>query len=204
MNKEHWNNIYSSKAVDAVSWYQTVPVISLDLISALNLEKASPIIDIGGGASNLVDHLIQARFSNLSVLDISENALALSQKRLGDAAKSVHWMASDISQAHFEQHQFKCWHDRAVFHFLTQAEDRQAYIRQLTHALDPNGFAIIATFALNGPEKCSGLEIVRYSSETLSETLGAGFELIKTISENHQTPAGNQQAFVYCLFKKKS
>jgi len=204
MNKDHWNNIYASKATDAVSWYQNVPAVSLDIINGLPLEKSSPIIDIGGGASNLVDHLVKSRFSDITVLDIAENALAVSKKRLGDAANSVHWIASDITQAHFKPEQFKLWHDRAVFHFLTKAEDRQAYIEQLNQALDADGVALIATFALDGPEKCSGLEIVRYSPELLSKTLGDKFELIKSNKENHQTPAGNQQAFVYCLFKKRN
>lgn len=204
MNKDHWNNIYATKAVDAVSWYQNVPAVSLDIIKSLSLEKSSPIIDIGGGASNLVDHLVKLGFNNLTVLDIAENALSLSKKRLEDAANSVHWIASDITQAHFKSNQFKLWHDRAVFHFLTRAEDRKAYIEHLNHALDADGFALIATFALDGPEKCSGLEIVRYSPKSLSETLGSDFELVRSISENHQTPAGNQQAFVYCLLKKRN
>ena len=202
MNKEYWNNIYSTKAADTVSWYQQVPAISLELIESLNLTNSSPIIDIGGGASNLVDHLIQTEFSAISVLDISEKALRLSQKRLGNKANNVHWIASDVTQANFQPKQFKLWHDRAVFHFLTKAENRKTYVRQLKHTLDPEGFALIATFALNGPEKCSGLEIVKYSPESLRKELGADFELIKSITENHETPAGNQQAFVYCLFKK--
>ena len=204
MNKDHWNNIYATKATDAVSWYQNVPALSLDIIKSLPLEKSSPIIDIGGGASNLVDHLVKLGFSNLSVLDISESALSLSQKRLGDAGNSVHWIASDITQVHFKPKRFKLWHDRAVFHFLTKAEDRQAYIEHLNQALDTDGYALIATFSLDGPGKCSGLEIVRYSPKSLSETLGSSFELVKSISENHQTPGGNQQAFVYCLFKKRN
>ena len=204
MNKDHWNNIYASKATDAVSWYQNVPAVSLDIINSLPLEKSSPIIDIGGGASNLVDHLVKLGFSNLSLLDISESALSLSQKRLGDAGNSVHWIASDITQVHFKPKRFKLWHDRAVFHFLTKAEDRQAYIDRLQHSLQAEGFALIATFALDGPEKCSGLKIVRYSPESLSKALGDKFELVKSMKENHQTPAGNQQAFVYCLFKKRN
>ena len=199
--KAHWQDIYKNKSCEDVSWYQQEPLLSLDLIHSTQITHNDAIIDVGGGASVLVDHLYDEGFSNLSVLDISANALSCAKERLGDAAKDIAWLESDVTQFKAPQ-SYSLWHDRAVFHFLTDADDRLSYVETMSNALKPGAHAIIATFSLDGPEKCSGLNIVRYSPETMSAALGENFQLVETSTEEHKTPAGSSQSFVYCRFKR--
>jgi 2-polyprenyl-3-methyl-5-hydroxy-6-metoxy-1,4-benzoquinol methylase len=205
--KVHWENVYQTKSPMQVSWYQPKPTLSLELINRTNISKDQPIIDVGGGASVLVDYLYQEGFTNLAVLDIAGEAIALSQKRLGNLATNIKtnikWYISDVKQFQPE-YQFSLWHDRAVFHFLTEPNDRQIYRQVLEQALKPNGHVIIATFALDGPVKCSGLDVIQYDAEKLVMELGDNFQLIETTSEIHITPAEKEQKFIYCHFQKNA
>lgn len=197
--KNHWQTIYEQKQSSEVSWFQTNPVVSMQLIANCGLGNSDPIIDVGGGASVLIDHLLEQGYTQLSVLDISAAALATSQKRLGDKANTVAWIESDIT-SYRPDSQFALWHDRAVFHFLTDATDRHSYVTALKHALPVNGHLIIASFAIGGPEKCSGLPIVQYNASKLVAELGPGFKLIEERTEKHITPAQREQAFAYFHF----
>jgi len=197
--KNHWEGIYSDKKAAEVSWYQQYPQQSLALIKATGITPQASIIDIGGGASTLVDSLLEAGYENLSVLDISHAAIEQARARLGQQAARVKWLEQDITKFVSED-AFDVWHDRAVFHFLTDADDRASYVRAMFGALNPGGHAIVATFDLDGPEKCSGLDIVRYSPETMSEVFGDDFKLVETQTEKHTTPGGASQSFVYCRF----
>ena len=199
--KKHWQHIYNEKTPLDVSWYQEEPALSLELIHRTGVLKEEPIIDVGGGASVLVDYLCKEGFTNLAVLDISGNALFSAKKRLGDLAGRIAWYEADITEF-IPPHQFSLWHDRAVFHFLTDKPDREKYVEVLNLALRPGGHLIIAAFAIGGPEKCSGLEIVQYDSTKLREELGEGFELVEERNEVHITPANKKQEFVYFRFKK--
>lgn len=200
-SKEHWESIYTTKQATEVSWYKTHLDPSLKVISKLNLTPKSPIIDIGAGASTLVDDLINRKFEDVSVLDISGKALNIAKKRLGRKADKVTWLEADITDVNLPKNHYELWHDRAVFHFLTDAIDRRKYSEVLKSSLKIGGHLIIATFNLNGPSKCSGLDIVRYSPESLLKELGVGFELIESFDEAHQTPFKTIQNFVYCRFK---
>jgi len=197
--KDHWEHIYSEKQSTEVSWYQQHPQRSLELIKATGIDASASIIDIGGGASTLADFILDAGYENLSVLDISHAAIAQAKSRLGNRADKVTWYEHDITKFTPDE-PFDVWHDRAVFHFLTDADDRTSYVRTLSNALKPGAHAIIATFNLDGPEKCSGLDIVRYSPETMSAVLGDAFQLVETSTEEHVTPGGSSQSFVYCRF----
>jgi len=199
--KKHWDSVYQDKSSSDVSWYQEEPLLSLELIRGAQLSRDEPIIDVGGGASVLVDYLCKEGFTNLAVLDISKKALSCAKHRLGDLAQDIEWYESDITQ--FEApHPFSLWHDRAVFHFLTDASDRKAYIKALKQALRPGGCLIIAAFAIGGPEKCSGLDIVQYDSEKIAEELGEEFNLIEMRNELHITPANHEQKFMYFSFTR--
>lgn len=193
---EHWHKIYTEKDPTTVSWYQIQPTISLDLIAACGLGVEDPIIDIGGGASVLVDHLLQHGFRKIAVLDIADAALAHARKRLGQDAQHVQWIATDITTYRPET-RFALWHDRAVFHFLTDPDDRQAYVRALTQGLRPGGHLILAAFAIGGPDRCSGLPVEQYDARKLLDTLGSGFALLEERREQHLTPAQRTQAFAY-------
>ncbi len=197
--KAHWENIYSGKKAVEVSWYQQYPKQSMALIKATGVDSSAPIIDIGGGASTLVDALLEAGYKKLSVLDISRAAIEQAKARLGQQANMVEWLEQDITRF-VAKEKFDVWHDRAVFHFLTDEDDRASYVKAMRGTLNPGGHAIVATFDLDGPEKCSGLDIVRYSPETLSDVFGAGFKLVETQTEKHATPGGASQSFVYCKF----
>ena len=199
--KKHWINVYQERSSLSVSWYQNEPKLSLELIRSTQVASNEAIIDVGGGASFLVDHLIKEYFTNLAVLDISENAIAISKKRLGDSAKNIEWFESDITQFDAPK-KFTIWHDRALFHFLTDASDRENYIKVLNNALRLKGHLIISTFAIGGPEKCSGLEVVQYNSEKLIAELGDNFELIQERKEEHITPAKKTQNFNFFHFVK--
>jgi len=199
--KKHWGDVYQEKSPSVVSWYQKEPKLSLELIRCTEVASNEAIIDVGGGASVLVDHLFKECFTNLAVLDISENAIASAKKRLGDSAKSIEWFVSDITQFDAPQ-KFSLWHDRALFHFLTNPSDRKSYVKALKNALRPEGHLIIATFAIGGPEKCSGLEIVQYDSEKMIAELGDNFELVEERNEVHITPANKEQKFIFFRFLK--
>jgi hypothetical protein len=199
--QQHWKQIYESKPYDQVSWYQAVPRISMSLIHSSGVSPTSRIIDVGGGASTLVDCLLKADYRSIAVLDLAAGALEQSKQRLGPAAAQVDWIAADILSWQLAT-RFHLWHDRAVFHFLTQPEDRQAYLATLRAALLPGATVILATFALEGPERCSGLPVRRYSPQTLAAELGSEFTLVEAETEDHPTPSGAEQRFVYCRFKR--
>lgn len=196
--KTHWEAVYTTKSAQAVSWYQEHAHQSLALIQGLALPSDAPMIDIGGGASTLVDDLWSAGYRNLTVLDLSAEALHIARQRLGPAAEQIQWIAADATAAALPEGQYALWHDRAVFHFLTEAADRAAYVAQAMRALRPGGHLIVATFADDGPMQCSGLPVRRYSAEQLHAEFGPGFRLVSHAREDHRTPGGNVQHFVYC------
>ena len=197
--KKHWGDVYQEKSPSELSWYQKEPKLSLELIRCTNVASNDAIIDVGGGASVLVDYLSKESFTNLTVLDISENAIAMAKKRLGDTAKSIEWIVSDITQFDTSQ-KFSLWHDRALFHFLTEPSDREIYVNALIKTIKTEGHLIIATFAIGGPEKCSGLEIVQYDSEKMIAELGDNFSLVEERKEIHITPANKEQEFIFFHF----
>lgn len=201
--KEHWEAIYKEKSPLAVSWYQNEPAISLSLIRSLPLERDENIIDVGGGVSTLVDHLLKEDFKNITVLDLSSNALSLARQRMGDKAALINWKVEDVT-SHVAEHAYSLWHDRAVFHFLTEKKDREKYKRVLKESVRDGGYVIIAAFTIGGPTKCSGLDIVQYDAEKIQNELGPGFKLIEKRSETHITPAGKEQSFEYYLFNKNA
>lgn len=200
--QEHWNRVYGTKAETEVSWFQRRPEKSLKLIEAAAPDRSAPIIDVGGGASRLADELLHVGYADVSVLDISEAALARSKARLGAEAASVSWIVADITQWQ-PARTWGVWHDRAVFHFLTDSARQTAYIEALKKATAPGSVCIISTFALDGPERCSGLPVERYSAATLASRLGAGFELVAEEAERHVTPGGAFQSFLYSVFKRR-
>jgi trans-aconitate methyltransferase len=199
--KTHWEKIYSNRSPQQVSWYQEEPTLSLQLIRNIQPALDAAIIDVGGGASTLVDKLCGGGYTNIGVLDVSANALAHAKDRLADKACDVEWYEQDVTRFR-PPHRFSLWHDRAVFHFLTTRSDREKYVSVLKQALMPGGHLIIMAFAIDGPTKCSGLDIVQYDANKLLAELGPGFELIKTGHEFHVTPAGGGQKFAYFHFKR--
>lgn len=200
--KNHWETVYATKPTTELSWYQKQAALSLRLIQNAAQTRADPIIDVGSGASTLIDGLIDQGYNNLSALDISGSAQAAAQARLGPRAQALTWIQANVLQATLPPSHYAIWHDRAVFHFLTTPEERKAYVQQIHSALKPGGTAIIATFAENGPTKCSGLPVIRYSAEQLHAELGPLFALIQQEREEHPTPGGNTQKFIYCVFQK--
>ncbi|MFM0377833.1 class I SAM-dependent methyltransferase [Paraburkholderia strydomiana] len=201
-SREHWEEVYRSKAPDAVSWYRAHLETSLQLISESAPDRSAAIIDVGGGESTLVDDLLQHGYRNLTVLDMSAVALDATKRRLGAKAEQIIWVASDMLMVDLPAHHYDVWHDRAVFHFLSEASERAAYIRLLTKALKPRGHVVIGTFGPAGPNRCSGLDVRRYDAQQLSSEFGAGFELVTSTIEDHHTPAGSAQQFLYCCFRK--
>ena len=199
--KKHWGDVYQDKTPSELSWYQKEPKLSLELIRSTNAASNDAIIDIGAGTSVLVDYLKKENYTNLTVLDISENAIAIAKKRLGKSAKSINWIVSDITKFDVFQ-KFSLWHDRALFHFLTDPSDRGIYVKALINAVRPEGHLIIATFAIGGPKKCSGLEIVQYDSEKMIAELGDNFKLVEERKEVHITPANKEQKFNFFLFRR--
>ncbi len=197
--QEHWNQVYQTHAPTDVSWCQTRPAVSLQLIAATCIAKDQGIIDVGGGASVLVDHLLAAKFTKLAVLDISAAALENTRKRLGMRADLVEWHEADVTTFK-PSHPFGLWHDRAVFHFLTDPADKQKYVQTLKQTLTPDGHVIIATFAVDGPLKCSGLEVARYDAPSICAELGGGFQLVEQVNETHITPWNTEQKFSYFRF----
>lgn len=201
--KEHWENVFNTKKFNEVSWYQANPKMSTDLILSTHPDKNSNIIDVGGGDSNLVDKLLELGFKNIFILDISSKALEKSQQRLGEKAKKIKWINSDIREFKTE-YKFDIWHDRALFHFLTSEEDIDKYVKIVNKLVKPNGYLIIATFSLKGPEKCSGLEIKRYSESSIKKIFSEEFENIKSLEEIHHTPFQTSQNFIFNVFRKKA
>ena len=197
-DKQHWEQVYRTKSTDAVSWYQAHAEQSLSLIHATGAGRQAAIIDVGGGASVLVDDLLAEGYADLAVLDLSGAALAAAQCRLGERANKVRWIEGDVTQAALPHHHYDIWHDRAVFHFLTDAADRKAYVQQVFQAVKPGGHVIVATFAEDGPEQCSGLPVMRYTADQLHDQFGEAFRLERHSKEAHHTPAGKVQQFVYC------
>lgn len=198
--KKHWETVYTTKQPEEVSWTQEVPQISLDFIHAFHLPKTAKIIDIGGGDSRLVDFLLEEGYENITVLDISETALAKAKARLGDKSKKVNWIVSDITEFK-PQTTFDVWHDRATFHFLTTKEQISKYLAIAKKAV--NGYLTIGTFTTEGPKKCSGLDIKQYNEEELQKQLSKGFTKIRCINEDHITPFKTIQHFLFCSFKRQ-
>jgi SAM-dependent methyltransferase len=197
--RDHWERVYQTKGSSGVSWYQPEATMSLDLIRRVTPDIDASIIDVGGGASTLVDGLLDAGYRRVTVLDWAASALEAAQQRLGERASLVTWIESDVLTAPLPPHAYDVWHDRAVFHFLTDAHDRARYVAKLRDAIAPGGYVIVASFAPEGPTRCSGLEVVRYSPETMRAEFGKGFQLLDSVREEHHTPSGVTQAFVYCL-----
>lgn len=197
--KIHWESVYGQKEPDAVSWYAPHLERSLAYLRKTGVPSSGSIIDVGGGESTLVDDLVDAGYSNVTILDISERALDVARARLGDRQAKVTWMAADVLQHRFPKETYDLWHDRAVFHFMTSVEQRRQYVRQVVQALKPGGFAIVGTFGPQGPEECSGLPVARYSAEELHDEFGGRFQLVEHSVDLHTTPWGTPQQFVYCF-----
>ncbi len=201
-NAKHWNEVYTTKPADRVGWYKPHLDTSLDWMRALALDPGAPIIDVGGGASTLVDDLLQAGHRDVTVLDISGRALGLAQARLESRAERVTWLQADITSAKLPAGKYRLWHDRAVFHFLLEPEERQKYREALLRALRPDGFVIIGAFSPDAPPQCSGLPVQRYGDEALSGFFGPEFEPVRHRYEPHFTPSGLEQSYVYCLYRR--
>ncbi len=200
--RDHWENVYTGKGENQVSWFQETPALSLELIELAGAVQNSGIIDIGGGASRLADGLVAKGYEDVTVLDLSAAALAAARSRMGDKAGRVTWIAADVTTWE-PSRSYDIWHDRAAFHFLTLPQDQAAYVARLRRALRPGGHAIIGTFALDGPERCSGLLVSRYDAGSLAATLGPGFELTDTRRHEHVTPWGATQKFQFSTFRRR-
>lgn len=201
--QQHWNNIYQTKALHEVSWYQPKPETSLQLIQESNLPLTANIIDVGGGDSYLVDYLLQAGYRNITVLDISEKAILRAKTRLGSQATLVNWIVTDIVDFKPEQ-QYDCWHDRAAFHFLTTSAAIDAYTKIVQEAVTPNGLLIVATFSEQGPTKCSGITIQQYSAASLTQKFQTSFTQRRCFTVAHQTPFNTTQDFLFCSFQRSA
>lgn len=199
--KKHWENIYQTKELKDVSWYQPTPTTSLDFLKQFNIPTTAKIIDIGGGDSFLVDHLLDLGYTDLTVLDISAASLNRAKQRLGDRSTKVKWIVADAATFKpTEQYDF--WHDRAAFHFLTQEQEITNYINTIQKSIKPTGVLVIGTFSEQGPKKCSGIEIKQYSETTMTDQLKKFFEKVECITVDHQTPFNTIQNFIFCSFKK--
>ena len=201
-HKDHWETVYSTKAETGVSWYQDEPRLSLELIGAVAPPEGGRIIDVGGGASVLVDRLLGFPFGEIAVLDISEVALGKARARLGERAERVRWVVADVTEGP-ELGTFDVWHDRAVFHFLTDPDDRRSYVGLAWKTVAEGGHLVIATFADNGPKRCSDLDVCRYDARSLASELGEGFSLMREARETHSTPWGSSQPFFYGVFRRQ-
>jgi len=199
--RQHWESVYRSRAADQVGWFQPLAASSLRLIEESAGGDAC-IIDVGGGASVLVDGLLEAGYRNLTVLDLAESALAASRARLGTRAQSVRWVAGDITRIDLSTAHYDVWHDRAVFHFLTDPADRARYVAQVLKSVKPGGHVIVATFGPGGPLQCAGLDVVRYAPDALHAEFGAPFRLLRHETEIHHTPTGQEQEYVYCYCRR--
>lgn len=199
--RHHWDQVYQTKSPDQVSWFQAEARLSLQLIEEAVPDRAASIIDVGAGASTLIDGLMASGYSHLTVLDISSVALEVAQRRVGAAGTNVTWQVDDVLTAAFKPAAYDLWHDRAVFHFLTDVTDRERYVAQVRRAVRSGGLVLIATFADDGPTKCSGLDVARYSPSELHAAFGDGFRLLTSRREEHHTPWDAVQAFTWCLFR---
>ena len=199
--KKHWENIYQTKDLKDVSWYQPTPATSLDFLKQFNIPTTAKIIDIGGGDSFLIDHLLDLGYTDLTVLDISATSLDRAKQRLGDRATKVKWIVADAATFKPSE-QYDFWHDRAAFHFLTQEQEITNYIDTIQKSIKPTGVLVIGTFSEQGPKKCSGIEIKQYSETTMTYRLIKFFEKVKCITVDHQTPFDTIQNFIFCSFKK--
>ena len=197
----HWQGVYSSKNETEVSWFEQSPAISLELIHRSGVDTGASIIDIGGGASRLVDALLDDGYRAISILDLSGKALSVARTRLGPRASQVTWIESDVTQWEPEQ-KYDLWHDRAAFHFLTDPTERRAYVERLTRGTSPGSQVIVGTFALDGPDRCSGLPVARHDANSLKQVLGKSFELKQTRPYEHRTPGGGIQRFQFSRFRK--
>lgn len=201
-SKDHWEKVYTTKATDSVSWFQQHADRSLDLIRSAQAGHDAAIIDVGGGASTLVDDLVAEGYTDLTVLDLSAAALATARKRLGLQENKVRWIAADITQVELPSNRYDIWHDRAVFHFLTDPAERAAYVHPVFKSVKPGGHVIVAAFAEDGPLQCSGLPVMRYRAGELHDQFGEAFELLDHSREEHRTPSGAVQPFVYCYCRR--
>ncbi len=201
-NKAHWETVYTTKSIDAVSWFQEHADVSLRLIRGTGVALDASIVDVGGGASTLVDDLLADGCTDVTVLDLSGTALAAAQHRLGRRASLVRWVEADITKGSLPPGAFDVWHDRAVFHFLHAPEDRAAYVRAVLDSVKPGGHVVVATFAEDGPTQCSGLPVVRYSASGLHAEFGERFSMVSHAKEAHRTPFGTVQQFLYCYCRK--
>lgn len=201
--QSHWEQVYTTKAPDAVSWYQPRPVRSLALLDEIGVTPDTRIIDVGGGDSTLVDALVARGMHRITVLDLSGAALARARARLGAQARDVTWLEADITTVELPEAAFDVWHDRAVFHFLTDAAERARYVATMERSVPPGGAVVMATFALDGPARCSGLDVVRYGPGELAAELGDSFELVRSDRDVHRTPIGVAQAFTYAVFRRR-
>ncbi len=202
--QSHWEDVYARKAADTVSWYRPHLERSLALIDAAGLPRDASIVDVGGGASTLVDDLLDRGYTNVSVLDLSATALDVARARLGDRAKAVRWIVGDATRAALPDASVDFWHDRAVFHFLRDEEARERYVATARRALKPGARIVVATFGPDGPEMCSGLDVVRYDADGIHGAFGAAFEKMSSAEETHMTPSGAAQHFVYCHCRREA
>lgn len=200
--KEHWETVYSTKKVDEVSWYQPVPETSLQFLAGSGLTRDAKIMDVGGGDSFFADHLLAAGYTDITVLDISANALERAKKRLGEKAGLIKWIVADVTELELEE-TYDFWHDRAVFHFLTSAGEIASYLNVVNRSIRTNGQLVIGTFSKDGPLKCSGIEIKQYSEASMTEQFSPYFEKITCRETIHPTPFNTTQHFVFCSFKKR-
>lgn len=198
--KTHWENVYTTKTPDQVSWYRPHLELSRSLIEEAGRGVSASIIDVGGGESSLVDDLLARGYQNITVLDISHTAIEVTKKRLKEAADRVRWITADVTKVELEPSAYDVWHDRAVFHFLASRTQRATYVNTVRDAVKQGGHVIVSTFGPEGPKKCSGLDVVRYDAESLHDQFGTRFRLVESLKELHQTPFGTAQQFVYCVF----
>jgi SAM-dependent methyltransferase len=201
--RQHWESVYAERAPTEVSWFEEVPRVSLDLIDSLHLDRAAPVLDVGGGASRLAGELLGRGFTDLTVADISAGALERARDELGPRADEVDWEVADVRDHDFGR-QYELWHDRAVFHFMVDAADAGAYTDAARRAIASGGHAVVATFGPDGPTSCSGLSVSRYSAEEIAVAFGSGFELVASREVEHHTPGGSRQQFVYALLRRST
>jgi len=198
--KAHWNRIYRTRKSDEVSWYQSTPTSSLSFLKQTGLPRSAKIIDIGGGDSLFVDHLLNLDYQDITVLDISENAIERARQRLGDKSNMVKWIIADVTEF-TPSEKYDLWHDRATFHFLTSENEIELYLETLNASVKQTGSLVIGTFSDHGPEKCSGLDIKQYSEQTMTGLFNKCFHKERCILINHKTPSGANQNFIFCLFR---